>query len=286
MAREPLPVDLDKAILLYEAGMPLPEVASQLGVSRATVSRRFARAGYLIRGPGEAAALWWRKRDPQMQPLFDRYVAGESAKALAQEAKMGQHRFAALLDEAGIARRRQSEVKTLWYATMSDEGRRAITARANRAKRGKRANHWSLERRAATMERTLQLAGAADLLMAVRLAQHGLADFTLQKAIGPYNIDVAFEERLIAIEVNGAYHGAALAALSRSRSTPQERRQYIFDRGWRLIEVLLESKVPYLTAASTDRVVALVQQSRRDETGWGQYCVVGSDGEVSPGLES
>jgi very-short-patch-repair endonuclease/lambda repressor-like predicted transcriptional regulator len=285
MTTQMISVDLDKAIALYEAGEPIYEISRKMGISHSTLSRRFAAIGYQIRDIGESTALhWMRYRTPPLEPILERYKQGESLVTLARESGIGASRLNRLLREAGIPIRHSRENILSRYAGMSEAERKAQVSAANQAKRGKRANHWSLERRAQTMERTLQLAGRADLTLAVYLAARG-AGVTLQKAIGPYNLDIAVDELLVAIEVNGYHHTPVAQRMARSRSTPADRRSYVLDRGWRLIEVLASNQAPYVSPACADRIVALLEEARGHEPSWGEYCVIGSDGEFAPGLE-
>jgi len=127
------------------------------------------------------------------------------------------------------------------------------------------------------MERTLQLASRADLILSVWLAQRGFC-FTSQKAVGRYNIDIAFDELFVAVEVNGGWH-----YFSDRSAAESKRREYILDAGWRLIDVALTSSSSnswkWLRPACADKIVALLDEVRAGKSSWGQHCVIGGDGE-------
>ena len=283
MTYEPLIFDVDYAISLYEAGESLDEVGRKMGVSGNTVGRRMDAAGLKRRSHGVSTALRYAHGTPDLDPFFERYKAGEGRIALAREAGVGGDRFLRLMREAGIPIRDLRGAVAMRYTRMSKSEREGVTQAANTAKRGKRANPESLARRALTMEATLQLASRADLILAVWLAQRGV-EFTPQKAVGPYNVDIAVHEPRVAVEVDGFHHAPELRRLSRSRSTPAERREYLFDRGWRLIEVRPPmSTRENLSPLCADHIVALLEEARADEPSWGEYCVVGGDGELCPG---
>lgn len=131
------------------------------------------------------------------------------------------------------------------------------------------------------MERTLQLASRANLILGVWLSQRGIR-FVPQKALGPYNLDIAVEELRIAVEVNGSWH-----YFPDETSSEAKRRNYLFDRGWRLIEVNIantdKTAWKYLRPACADKIVALLNQFREHKASVGQYCVIGGDGEFLPG---
>jgi very-short-patch-repair endonuclease len=214
-----------------------------------------------------------------MEPFFARYTAGEGSVKLAREIGIHPERFKRLLVAAGYTARTIGEAVGLRYTVMSQGERGSLTANANVAKRGRPASERSLERRARTMQATLQLASRADLALALWLAQRGVR-LVVQQAVGPYNIDIAIHERAVAVEVNGAYHDARLRALSRSRTTPEERLSYLLDRGWRVIDVnILGANAKYLRPACADRIVALLEGAGPTEADWGQHCVIGGDGE-------
>lgn len=267
--------NFDDAIRLYEAGESIDEIARNLGISRSTIRRRMGDAGYRPRTIGEATSMRFRLATPDLTEAIERYVAGETVQSLAREFGVTRRRLESAIDDAGYQRRTLREAVGLRYTRMTVAEREALTAAAHDAKRDRPANRASLERRAATMEVTLQLASRADLLMAVWLAQRGV-QFTLQKAVGIYNIDIAVDEPRIAVEVNGSQHG--LRHLSRNRSTSTERLNYLFDAGWRVIEVDIARQ--WLRPDCADRVVALIEAAREDEAPWGQHCVIRGDGEA------
>ena len=113
------------------------------------------------------------------------------------------------------------------------------------------------------------------------LAQRAV-QFTPQKAIGRYNIDIAVEELRIAVEVNGDWHYFPDRA-----ATDSKRREYLFDCGWRLIDVALTNRTEaawkYMRPACADKIVALLNEVRQGEPLWGKYCVIGGDGEPFTG---
>jgi very-short-patch-repair endonuclease len=134
------------------------------------------------------------------------------------------------------------------------------------------------------MQHTLQLASRADLLLGIWLAQRGVIVIP-QKAVGRYNIDLAIDELFVAVEVNGSFHYFADHA-----SAEIERRNYLLDRGWRLIDVALtatrHSTHKYLRPACADQIVILLNLLRTNESDWGQYRMIGGDGEALPGFQS
>jgi len=279
-------IDVDNLFERYLAGESLSELGSEVGVSGATLARRIKNAGYKLRSPTESRAIFVARHTPDLTPFFERYIAGEGSVKLAKEAGIHQSRFLKELDKAGIARRTIGEAVGLRYTQMTRAEREALTAGANEAKRGRPASQVSLERRARTMEATLQLAGVSDTILAAWLGQRGVTNFTLQKAVGRFNLDIAIDEPLIAVEVNGGMHVPKMRALSRSMTTAVERRDYLLNSGWRLIDVMVAGGNKILRPSCADRVIALIEEARTNEPSWGQYCMIRGDGEFLPASEA
>jgi very-short-patch-repair endonuclease len=280
MAHKLIHFNLDHAIKLYESGKSLAQVADEIGIcSYATIGRRMIKAGIKLRTMERVASLRLTKRmEDVIARGVGRYLAGETINDLCAELGVGRRLFQKAVITAGYELRTQAKSLGLRYNRMSLSERAAITTAANAAMRGKPASAGRMAQRAATNERTLQLASRADLILSVWLAQRGI-QFTAQKALGPYNIDIAIDELSVAVEVNGGWH------YFEGRAVPEaQRREYLFNRGWRLIEVKLtapELKVwKWLRPACADKVVALLNELRQGEPAWGKHCVLGGDGEV------
>jgi very-short-patch-repair endonuclease len=279
-------IDIDNLFERYLAGESLKELGNELGISEKTLGRRIKGAGHQLRTITESRAIFVARHTPDLTPFFERYIAGEGSVKLAREAGVHQSRFIRELDEAGITRRTIGEAVGLRYTQMTKAERQAVTLSANEAKRGRPASQVSFERRARTMEATLQLAGVSDTILAAWLGQRGVINFTLQKAVGRFNLDIAIDEPLIAVEVNGGMHIPKLRALSRSLTTAVERRDYLLNSGWRLIDVMVSGGNKMLRPSCADSVIALIEEARTNEPSWGQYCMIRGDGEFLPTSEA
>jgi very-short-patch-repair endonuclease len=194
---------------------------------------------------------------------------------------IGRKTFEEILRENGHQPRTLRQSVGLRYTRMTRHEIQSLVAKAHIAKRGRPASHNTQERRAKTFEATLQLASRADLILAFWLAQRSVK-LTPQKAVGPYNIDIAIDELAVAVEVNGSWHYFA-----GSVDTGVKRRAYLLDRGWSLIEVRLTSTSArpwkYLRPACADKIVSLLDELRGGKASWGKNCVIGGDGEFLPG---
>ena len=105
------------------------------------------------------------------------------------------------------------------------------------------------------------------------LIERGL-DVIPQKAIGPYNVDLA--SGTVAVEVfGGGWHG-----YGRHRRRAPERLRYILDEGWNLmvIWIIARRRAP-LHAAAADYVASFVELASGDPSIRGQHRVVWGDGQ-------
>lgn len=269
--------DLQAAFDLYLAGQSQVEVAKQFGFSSSTFARRLKSADIPIRTQADSHRLRADRADEALLAQFSeavrRYEDGEPALWLAKEYGIGYKKFIGLLIRMGVQPRTIRENLAVMYARMTPEERKQVAAAAQTAKRGRPANLMSMERRAQTMERTLQLASRFDLLLGLWLAQRGL-QFIPQKAVGRYNIDIAVMEPRIVVEVNGPGHWSG-------KEKWIERCQYLFGQGWRVIEIRIrKGPISTLRETAADRVISLVEQAREPWPAWGDCVAINGHGEL------
>ncbi len=283
MSFKMLDIDLTDAFRRYQAGEPAAELAVEMEISGKTFRRRLRLAGLTPRSQSVAqiARRAWEHPVPDLTIPIANYAAGMTMKEVCKGLPgFSRERIERAFLAAGAAVRRVSDAKKFSYSLMTAERRRALTMAANVAKRGKPTSIESAERRAKTVERTMQLAGRTDLIMAVWLAQRGIA-FTMQKAVGRYNIDIAIHEPPIAIEIDGERHHFTEAAVAHSL----QRSEFLLSCGWRLIEIRLKA-VRYLLRESTaDYVVSLIEAARNNEPLWSEHCVIWGNGDAISGIK-
>lgn len=264
----------EQAVLAYEAGGSAMMVADQFGISASSLIRRLQAAGVPVRSKADIARMKADQEDAaflaEYPEAIRRYEGGEPALWLAKEFGIGYKRFITLIARAGVQQRTVRENLAIMYAGMTDEQRREVASAAHAAKRGRPANLMSMERRAQTMERTMQLASRFDLLLGMWLAQRGVA-FTAQKAAGRYNLDLALSDSLVAVEVNGSGHGTMGEKWA-------ARCEFLFGEGWRIIEVRVKGPISALRPDCADKVAALAGQV----PAWGRYTVIDGGGADLP----
>lgn len=208
-------------------------LAASYGVSWPTIQRHLLLAGVEMRTNNEVART---RRAPVSSDLVARYAAGESEKALAESLGVSRNVIRRCITEAGVPVRGRSEAQALRLAHLGVDGRQRLAAEANTARRGSRAGVDELCAKARTAERTLWKIRNGEIRLACFLSELGhFAE--LQRAVGKYNIDLAFEP--LAIEVH--------LSTDDPRNIPRHQQRvtdlaaagwvsiYIWARSWRAI---------------------------------------------------
>lgn len=204
--------------------------------------------------------------------LVRRYLSGESEKAIADDLGVGRPTIRRRLLAAGITPRGRGEAMSVRMANTSPDERKRLASAANTARRGSKASADELARKAVTAERTLQKIRNGEIGLAALLSTRGVRP-DLQKACGPYNIDIALAP--IAVEV----HVSTTHPMRSARQ--RERVVYLADRGWRTLYVWLRPGTEASDAAA-DEVIAHVERAQADPASVREYRVIRGTGEDAP----
>lgn len=204
--------------------------------------------------------------------LVRRYLAGESEQTIATDLGVGRPTIRRRLLAAGVQPRNRSEALAVRMANTPADERKRLASAANTARRGSKASADELARKADTAERTLQKIRNGEIGLASLLSTRGMVP-DLQKACGPYNIDIALPP--VAVEV----HVSTTHPMRSARQ--RERVVYLADRGWRTLYVWLR---PGTEAADSgaDEVVRHVQRAQADPSSVREYRVIRGSGEDAP----
>lgn len=212
--------------------------------------------------------------------VVERYAAGDSIKAMATDLGVTRSYLGKVLDEAGATRRDQAEANRVMMATRTAEENRANAASAHEAVRGRTRSLEELAKAAATRERLQTHVSEHELQLADELRRRGL-DVVPQKAVGPYNVDVATGS--VAVEVfGGGWH-----AYGAHRKRTPKRLRYILDQGWNLVIIWASLERWPIGPGACEYVVAFDQLTRSDPSIRGEYRVIWGDGQdaTRPGLD-
>lgn len=223
------------------------------------------------------------KRIPlDIDNLVSQYKAGMSVKALAAELGVSRPVIVRRLSELGITPRGRSDSMFLRMAQATPEERMRLTEAAHAATRGRPQPEDRCIRQAQGRERTKSHAGPDAIALAEALIACGLP-VTLEKACGPYNIDLTLDTAAVAVEIQGgkwhAYgrHGARLG----------KRREYILGAGWHLVEVWTTSETLRKNIGIiADKLIALAEEFGGLNTSRRQHRVLRGNGKDAPILKS
>ena len=178
------------------------------------------------------------------------------------------------LRAAGIPIRGRIETNRAMADARTPEENMQIMAAAHRASRGVPK---TLEQRTKSAQtREFRKIGVSDSerALARMLKTRGIAAIP-QKAIGPYNVDLA--AGTVAVEIfGGGWHAYGI----HKRRTP-ERLRYILDEGWNLLIIWdLVGRWP-IDDGGADYVAAFVEETSSDPAIRGQYRVIWGDGKAA-----
>lgn len=206
--------------------------------------------------------------------LVRRYIAGESEKALAELFGVSRTPIRRMLLNAGVEIRGRSAAMYQRMAATSPDERARLAAAAHDAVRGKPKTPDFLRARAAGVERqgaSHGNASAAEVGFGEMLRDAG-RPVIHQKAIGPYNVDLAAGS--VAVEIlGGGWH--------RSKRHG-ERLRYILDGGWDVIYIWVGRRFP-LGSGAAQYVISHCEIRDGDPTAPRCYRVIRGGGEFLAG---
>jgi len=258
---------------LHQAGQTVDQIAERFGVSRNVVYRNFQRLGVKLTG---------NRSIYDENAAIQAFLDGGSVKGVAEQFGVQRNTITALLRKHGITPRSRRDAMLLRMAQATPEERQRLTEAAHAACRGRRVPEECQIRIAEGRERTKAHASPDALALAEILAERGLP-VTLEKAFGPYNIDIALDERSIAVEIQGGnWHG-----FGRHGARLGKRREYIFSRGWHLVEVWrLHCDASVTMQAMADNLITELETLSLDPSGRGEHRMIRCNGQALPASKS
>lgn len=255
MAKKMNFTNINDLVERYNAGQSTITIGLALGVSSDVINRVLRDVGVRLRRAGRRRTI-----AIDMDALVAAYAKGESSRELAKRFGACDNIIRERLRERGIALRGRNDYPP-------------HTREANAAARGRTVPLREKLMRAKTVERLgLHISPHERTL-------HGLLDkrrvaYVPQKAIGPYNVDVALTEVPIAVEISG---GAGAPGRQRIR---RKRIEYLLDHGLCVVEVHFGGGVPRVVSPAVgDYVVAYKDFLRRNPTAPREHRMIRSDGK-------
>ena len=205
--------------------------------------------------------------------LVRRYNSGESVKALAKFIGHSRQVVRRLLQSRGITVRNRSESMLVRMSRTPESERKRLTDAAHAAVRGTRRSFEELVERAITRERRGRGIDPSERALLAMLNRRGVLACP-QKAVGPYNVDLAIAEPSIAVEVfGGAWHRSG-----RHLERFVRRFKYILDAGFSTVIIWNDRRYP-LSEGAADYVVTLCERLGKGETMGREHHVIRGDGQ-------
>ncbi len=266
-------LDVDDLLNHHARGESIGAAARRLGVNHKTVINSIREAGREgeIRDPGAPHPI---APDVTARLCAD-YASGASVLALARREGLQRSQVERVLRLAGIAKRTASEQERIkWEGIKRTEG--ATERQCHAAWNASRGAPKSYETRckiAIGNERSQSRIGVWETEIADALRGRGF-DVVQQKAIGPYNVDVAMVADRVAVEVVGSKFAGVKAAHHLKKS------EHLRGEGWAVFWVYTFHGTPNVGRIA-EHLVAHAKFVRHDEAARGQDWVLRCDGKLT-----
>lgn len=204
-----------------------------------------------------------------LDDLIDEYRSGRSLKQLSDKSGIARSTLMRNFRNRSVRIRGRSEAELLKWSNKSRAEIIRQCSAAWSAAKGRKISSREAERRASAREICPSRIGRHERELMRAINDRGL-DATLQKAVGPYNLDLALAKPLIAVEVYACYPHSG------RREHIAKRSKYLINRGWTVLNVLMFRGGGEVGTVG-DYIASLAKKLRRNKSLRGQYLVIGSD---------
>lgn len=262
-SEERIHVDRDHLVRLYDEGLALESIASELGVSRKVVRNRLAKLGL----PTDRRRL--QLDDAEIVRLYE---SGMTKHEIAVRMGTWDMVISKRLAEHGHPTEDRSAAMRTRLARMTADERRALSASAHDAVRGKKRTHSDLVRRANSKAKTGKPGSTEEAVVGSLLSSMGLP-VSYQTAVDKYNLDVTIGDS-VAVEVSGRPKKGVNA------ERIPKRLELVLNSGWHVILIWSNTHWNPIGHACAEYVAACVDEVRRDPSLRGQYRVVWGNGDL------
>jgi very-short-patch-repair endonuclease len=229
---------LDAAVAAFADGDGLKRIANDLGTS----------AYHVKRGLGSRGVNYLRKPPVAPPDELRRMHWDDNMTVAAMAKQLGTSRLSLVfaMDAYGIPMRSVSEDNKRRYAGMSGEQIRAQTRAANEAVLDSTRDLAYKRRRALGVQAKHKLS-TAETIAAADLERAGVAGWGTQHAFDIYNLDIAFPDLLVAIEVDGGNWHQSMPKAYKEVA----RERFLASHGWHVLHL----RQPAAGRLSVDRVL-------------------------------
>lgn len=208
---------------------------------------------------------------PEIDDIHEAHQAGESILSLSLRYGYGRNVICGAFARAGWMTRSMSEAGKIRAERIGPQGRAALTADANRTRRGQKDSFTTLCQRAVFWERNPPDLTSCELYLAEHFRDVNLP-FARHRACGPYNIDFTVGESIAVECFGGGWHAGGRAA---ARHHPRVR--YLLDAGFHVIVVWVQKRSRRNWIAALDQTIGELKTSCSDPSTLRQYRVIWRD---------
>ena len=215
---------------------------------------------------------------PNFNDVVEKYRSGLSLNQISKDIGVSRRSLVRNFQKKGIHVRSYSESERLKWQSMKTDRTAVIRqlSSAWKARRGSKDTMESMIKRASTRWQRLTHRFLHEDSIASILKIRGLV-FDQQRAIGPYNVDLAYYPTRIAVEIV-----CSQLPTKRLKSYPK-RAKYILDDGWFIL--FIHSKTPriaYDYSSISNQIIRFCKLLGRDKSLVGQYGVIDRNGKPLP----
>lgn len=257
-----LSIDFNRAVEMYESGMFPGQIAVEFGCSKALIYKVFKQHKYIMRD---------RRIPLNESEVVKLYGAGTSENQLAKQFNVSRNVIRRVLTENNAHIRNQSESESVKWANMTNEQRINQVKRAHDTVRNLPKSFFAdmAVKQAKTKEATLSKVGALEAEFIEALG-HEFEVVTPQKAVGPYNIDIAIGNTAIEVHINTSH--------PHSHPYYTKRIVKLLKAGYNVIYIKIGSQAFVHRAAK--QICALINATQWDKSNIRQYWMIRGTGEL------
>lgn len=264
-------IDTSDIVNLYQSGMTAREIAIILSCSESFV-QKYLKSNNVMRRPG--------RTDIITNDIIRLYNNGWSVLRMAKHFGCARGVITKRLLGVGIQPRNSSEATRIIAATLPPEERSRRASAAHDAVRGKKKSVAFLFAKAQGVELSQSGISRIEIRCREMLRERGI-DSTPQKAIGPYNVDLALNAFPIAVEIFGGGWHFSGRHLSRYR----KRIEYLLNCGYYPIIILVSRDYP-LEIGAIEYIISFTESLRRNEPPSREDWVIRGNGEIATRAKS
>lgn len=220
--------------LIQDGRHTVLSLAKKYGVTNVRIVRAIQAAGVKVPTLAESLRARWAAAHSgdtaRNAGIVRRHDQGESVLSIANSLGISRGVVVRVLNEAGIRQRGVREAGILRYKGTTEDERKAITRAANAAARGSKHSEDTVQLRAS--KSAGKLLSKLEALFFSAFDQAGIPPKPNYQ-VGRYLIDLAYPEKMLAVEVDGGnWHDSP-----KKREQDRVKTEFLTARGWRVIRL-------------------------------------------------